>query len=226
VNNDSNSEIIRIDKTFTTQQVAENLGVGRSTLNKYCRSLEDEGYSFYKDDSNYRAYTEHDVMALRELKEILNKNLDYDSAIKTISIKYRRNINGINIATLATTEESRFETRYIELFDYIKRQDEKIDLLIQVNRQMAEKMDTQMQLAATTQENRQTKITDWITQRRIESELEEEALSLWAAKPVVERLKKSGWFRKEEDIDRRDRFVRQYVNGRFEGRLKEEYDLE
>lgn len=226
MNNDSNSEIIRIDKTFTTQQVAENLGVGRSTLNKYCRSLEDEGYSFYKDDSNYRAYTEHDVMALRELKEILNKNLDYDSAIKTISIKYRRNINGINIATLATTEESRFETRYIELFDYIKRQDEKIDLLIQVNRQMAEKMDTQMQLAATTQENRQTKITDWITQRRIESELEEEALSLWAAKPVVERLKKSGWFRKEEDIDRRDRFVRQYVNGRFEGRLKEEYDLE
>lgn len=226
--NENNSEVIRIDKTFTTQQVAENLGIGRSTLNKYCRSLEEDGYSFYKDDNDYRAYTEHDVMALRELKEMLSKNVDYNSAIKTISIKYQRDVTNINIATVTTPEESRFESRYAEFFmEQLKRQDEKIDQLIQVNRQMAEMMDAQRQLAVTAvQDNRQAKVTDWITQRRIELELEEEAAKLWEQKPENEKYKKKGWFGKKEDIEAKQTYMNKYILDNLEARLKRAYGIE
>lgn len=37
---------------------------------------------------------------------------------------------------------------------------------------------------------------------------------------------KTGWFRKEEDRDKRDKFVRSYVNERYEKKLKEAYGLD
>jgi|SRR5690625_217993 len=40
-----------------------------------------------------------------------------------------------------------------------------------------------------------------------------------------ERLIKVGWFRKEEDRDQRDRFVKNYIDEYFEDYLKKEFDV-
>jgi len=56
--------------------------------------------------------------------------------------------------------------------------------------------------------------------------LEKEATSLWQEKPKAERLKKIGWFRKEEDRDKRDAFIGEYVEKHFEMYLKREFDIE
>lgn len=73
---------------------------------------------------------------------------------------------------------------------------------------------------------KQRRIDDMITQRRVMMQLEEEALHMWSTKPREERLKTVGLFRKMEDIDKRDRFVRQYINEHFEERLRREYGLD
>jgi hypothetical protein len=83
-----------------------------------------------------------------------------------------------------------------------------------------------IQLASSNSYDRQKRITDRITDRRVEVRLEEEAITLWDAKPEIERLKKIGWFRKEDDLAKRDIFVKQYVNEHFEHRLKEAYGLD
>lgn len=82
------------------------------------------------------------------------------------------------------------------------------------------------QLAASSSYDRQKRITERITERRVEVRLEEEAITLWDAKPEIERLKKVSWFRKEEDLAKRSIFVKQYVNENFENRLKEAYGLD
>jgi hypothetical protein len=74
-------------------------------------------------------------------------------------------------------------------------------------------------------EERQNRVTDMITQKRVEYILREEAWALWLKKPESERMKKVGWFRKEEDIDKREQFIREYIHQHFEERLKKEYDL-
>ena len=56
---------------------------------------------------------------------------------------------------------------------------------------------------------------DMVLQKRVEYQLEKEALLLWTAKPLHERQKKIGWFRKEEDLTKRDIFVKEYVNRHF-----------
>ncbi len=63
------------------------------------------------------------------------------------------------------------------------------------------------------------------TEHKVKKELEKEALSLWEEKPTEERMKKVGWFRKEEDSDKRDLFIKDYVDDNFEESLKKEFDI-
>lgn len=52
--------------------------------------------------------------------------------------------------------------------------------------------------------------------------MEEEALELWNQTPELERYKRVGFFRREEDRDKR---VRDYINKHYEERLLKEYEL-
>lgn len=74
-------------------------------------------------------------------------------------------------------------------------------------------------------QERQVKLTDDITKRRVEAMLRKEALELWSQKPDSDRLRKSGLFRKEEDINKRDAFVEGYIADHYESKLKSEYGL-
>jgi hypothetical protein len=77
----------------------------------------------------------------------------------------------------------------------------------------------------TKEEERQERLTEMITRRRVEAQLEMEALNKWSTKPEEERKRRVGIFRKEEDRDKRDQFVKEYVNKRFAERLKKEFEL-
>lgn len=74
-------------------------------------------------------------------------------------------------------------------------------------------------------EERQERITEMITRRRIENELEKEAVNMWATIPETERKIRVGIFRKEEDRDKREQFIKNYINQHFESRIKKEYEL-
>lgn len=63
-------------------------------------------------------------------------------------------------------------------------------------------------------------------ERKVSRLLEEEALDLWDAKPKEERTLKIGWFRKIEDRDKRDRYIKEYIHKRFEEYLKKELGIE
>ncbi len=71
-------------------------------------------------------------------------------------------------------------------------------------------------------DEREKRFQEMVLKRRVEYQLEREAILLWAAKPADERLKKAGWFRKEEDIMKRDLFIKDYINRHFAERLKRE----
>ncbi|WNC17913.1 MerR family transcriptional regulator [Brevibacillus brevis] len=77
------------------------------------------------------------------------------------------------------------------------------------------------------EEERQEKINDFITQSRILDQLEDEALALWYQKPETERVKKTGLFGlvKIEDVENRDKFVRDYIRKHKEERIRKEFGI-
>lgn len=76
------------------------------------------------------------------------------------------------------------------------------------------------------EEEREERFQEIVARRRVESQLEEEALNIWNTKPEQERVRKIGWFRKEENREEQDRFVRAYVDMHFANRLRKELGLE
>lgn len=74
-------------------------------------------------------------------------------------------------------------------------------------------------------EQRIDRLNSELIKHRIKRQLEHEALEQWTAKPEVEKMKKAGWFRKEEDTAARDRFVRDYIDDHYEAYLKASYGL-
>lgn len=91
---------------YNTAQLATTLNIGRSTVNKYTRSLEEAGYEYLKDGYGHRSYAEHDIIALRALVELLARGVDYGSAIKDIVARYKPNSRSESLDLTATPGSS------------------------------------------------------------------------------------------------------------------------
>lgn len=74
-------------------------------------------------------------------------------------------------------------------------------------------------------EDREERFKEMVARRRVEYQLEKEALVMWSTKPAEERLKKVSWFKKEENHEERNRFIKDHIDKNFEVRLRNELGL-
>lgn len=231
------------EKSYWSREVAELLSISDSTLRKYCLILEQNGYIFLRDDNNRRGFIERDVTALRQYLEVAkNSNMTLeDAALSVISAIKENEITDMVPFTPDSNQIHPYNQRYDELVGQLQQLVEQSRNQQTFNRILLNRLEkqeifiqeilkeTQVQLVATQEEEilleRQRRITNMITQKRVEAKLEMEALELWKQKPASERMKKVGFFRKKEDKDKKEHFIRFYINSHFEERLKEEYKV-
>ncbi|WP_145950340.1 hypothetical protein [Paenibacillus sp. Y412MC10] len=96
---------------YSTVQIATMLNIGRSTVNKYARSLEEAGYVFRKDEKDHRAFVNHDVVAFRGLLDLLSRGVEYGSAVNSIVEQYYVPENSEeSLAVVATPSRSEVAT--------------------------------------------------------------------------------------------------------------------
>ncbi|REE54711.1 MerR-like DNA binding protein [Paenibacillus taihuensis] len=76
-------------------------------------------------------------------------------------------------------------------------------------------------VAANISEERSRQTAERLAEKRIERQLRAEASKAWSAKPDPERMKKVGMFKKEENVQAREDFIRNYVDDRIEQRIQE-----
>lgn len=84
----------------------------------------------------------------------------------------------------------------------------------------------QLPVPPSIEEQKEVRFQEMVSRRRVETALEEEASHIWSQKPVEERIKKVGLFRKEEDWQAKEQFIRNYVNQHFEKKLRKEWDID
>lgn len=70
---------------------------------------------------------------------------------------------------------------------------------------------------------RSERTNEYLTIRRINLALEREANEHWSQKPEHERIRKIGLFKKEENIEVRNQFIKSYMDEYFEERLRLEF---
>lgn len=275
----------RTDTMYTAKDITLTLDIGDSTLRKWCLSLEEHEYIFYRTDQNKRLFTERDIIVLKHYQHLVKeKNMSMKNAALIVTSKYKKMpfSDGTEIEQLEnemnpaiysgeTTDiqqlvktmqenivteimekvhkpmiqefatkvqameayQKRLEDMNLSLMNQLETQTNQIQHFIQETassqeektKQQYERLLNSVPQPSSPEEERAQRIDEMITRRRIESQLEKEALAKWNAKPEEERIIKVGLFRKEEDKDKRDQFVKEYINTHFESRVRKEYDI-
>lgn len=102
------------DKTYWSREIADLLDIGSSTLRKWCLLLEQNGYLFLRDEHERRAFTEHDAIALRKLKDLTkDKGMTLENAVIAVISTHNRNQNEERTLS-ATPTQTRYEERFSE----------------------------------------------------------------------------------------------------------------
>lgn len=116
-----------MSQTYWGSEVAKNLGIGSSTLRKYCLALEEAGYPFERGNNNSRIFYHNDVATIEQLIVAMRKNnLTLDQAI--------------NLAMTSVTKNE------VVITEHIKTLVERIKRLEQLNLELIQRFDQQSKL--------------------------------------------------------------------------------
>ncbi|MEH7456204.1 DUF3967 domain-containing protein [Bacillus sp. JJ1127] len=130
-------------QTYWGSEVAKNLGIGSSTLRKYCLALEEAGYPFERGNNNSRIFYHKDVATIERLVTAMNKkNVTLEQAINLAMTSVEEN----EIATVATDSVADVE--------HIKVLTERIERLEQLNLELIQRLDQQSKLLQETDAQR------------------------------------------------------------------------
>ncbi|HFK1724237.1 TPA: DUF3967 domain-containing protein [Bacillus cereus] len=130
-------------QTYWGSEVAKNLGIGSSTLRKYCLALEEAGYPFERGNNNSRIFYHTDVATIERLVTAMNKkNVTLEQAINLAMTSVEEN----EIATVATDSVADTEQ--------IKTLSERIERLEQLNLELIQRLDQQSKLLQETDAQR------------------------------------------------------------------------
>lgn len=213
-------------KHWKISDFAKNLGKHNNTVDGWFRTLEEERKLHYINRVNgEKIYDELDLQIARFILERRNEkwSLDaiYDSLpnhfpLRPFPLDFGQNEHPVQVvdfdkirATIMNEMQSTFQQVAAAQVE-----------------QMEKKMMDFQRMLPTPEDRRMERFNHIMAERKVTRKLEDEALSMWATKPDEERLIKIGWFRKEEDKDKRDRFIKAYIDEHFEEQMKKEFGLD
>lgn len=116
-------------------------------------------------------------------------------------------------------EEQRRQKKLVEEMRILH--EERFDEIKQQNKELQKLIPPTLGL----EEERRERTNEYLTIRRINLSLEKEAYDHWSQKPEPERIRKIGLFKKEEDVQKRNQFIKTYMDEYFEERLLREFTL-
>lgn len=79
--------------TYSSKDVAKRLSVEPVTIRKYSQMLEEQGYSFKKDNNNWRQYSEDDIVFLEYICNMRNMGKSLDESVQHVASLYRLNLS-------------------------------------------------------------------------------------------------------------------------------------
>lgn len=139
-------DMIMKEKTYSTKEIADHLGIADSTVRKYCLTLQEHGYNFRRNEFQKREFTEHDVIALRKFKDLTKDGaMSLEDAAIAVVTGYNRNTS--NAITVPDTKKNdRYDERLVEMERKIEDLTEMMNRQLQFNEALMKQMDEQQRL--------------------------------------------------------------------------------
>lgn len=223
------------ENAYSPSDIEKMLKINKNTLRKYAGALEKAGHSFMRTTGGHRQYRDKDVLLLQHFTALLPQpGMTLEMAATIVFNKHHaaateQPSNSVTVSELRSdsTQMDQYDERFAQLMAKLDLLD-KLPALI-LNLEEAEnnalRLTKEIQALPSPEEIRAQRVDERLAERKIERQLEREALEAWANQPESVRMRKTGLFRKEEDVTARDLFVRDYVDERYDERIREAYGI-
>lgn len=182
------------DGTLTVRDMTNRLNIGDSTLRKWCLSLEEHGYNFYRTDQNKRIFTQQDLIVLQQFQKLVQeKNMSMNNASLVVTTKHQKApfSDETEIEQENNVPSMRSDNQFIErLMTYIEHQEERQKQQEQFNKALLERLDQQQKYI----EERLNKRDETLIQSL--REVQETKKLIAAAEEKREEESKKGFFQR------------------------------
>ncbi len=139
-------DMVMKEKTYSTKEASDYLGIADSTVRKWCLILEEHGYTFRRNEFQKREFTEHDVIALKKFKDLTKDGaMSLEDAAIAVVTNYNRVPNNA-MTTAVTKKDDRYDERYLELERKVDELSEMMSRQLQFNEALLRKLDEQQKL--------------------------------------------------------------------------------
>ncbi|WP_394239600.1 MerR family transcriptional regulator [Niallia oryzisoli] len=200
-----------------------------NTVTSWFKKLEEEGIHFVSrtEETNEKVYDELDLQLAVFIKKKRNQKWSLSAIFNAIRDEFE--LRPFPVEDMETTNVAHInsvEFLNLTLIKELKVAFEEVaasqlgEMKIQYDEILKNLSDSKSK-----EEEREARFKEMVARKRVEYQLEKEALIKWSTKPEEERIKKVGWFKIEENQEERNRFIKDYVNMNFENRLKNELGL-
>lgn len=200
-----------------------------NTVTSWFKKLEEEGIHFVSrtEETNEKVYDELDLQLAVFIKKKRNQKWSLSAIFNAIRDEFE--LRPFPVEDMETTNVAHINSvEFLNptLIKELKVAFEEVaasqlgEMKIQYDEILKNLSDSKSK-----EEEREARFKEMVARKRVEYQLEKEALIKWSTKPEEERIKKVGWFKIEENQEERNRFIKDYVNMNFENRLKNELGL-
>ncbi len=227
------------DNVWQINEFSRKVDVHYNTIDRWFVRLEKNGIHYVNrvQPSDKKVYDQLDYEIALYIKEYRDKGWMLDPIFETLPNEFDlrpfpegEEVSSTKIfdssAAFKEMEEKIIANLKDEIVDQARLQvkqefQQSFNELIEMKEQILKSLPEPEDKAAV----REKRFVEAVTFHRVRAELEKEAAAEWAKKSENERTKRVGIFFKTEDTAKRADYIKDYVNEKYEERLKEKFDL-
>jgi len=185
-----------------------------NTVDKWFKDLENKGIHYIQRVADKKVYDDLDIAIaiFIMMKRSQKWSLDAISNILSANLEVRP-FPDLKTDESLVLSEAQVMVEMSRKFEKMQKElEERLihELNVKKN-ELEQQLISSLPILKTDQEIRAEKTDLMISSVRKRYEIEEKAIAEWNKLPIEQRVKKVGFFRKEEDLLKRDNFIREYV---------------
>lgn len=216
-----------MDSFWKISDFANKVGKHLNTVDGWFKKLEEQGIHYINrtESTGEKVYDDLDLRIAQYIVEKRNSKWALEAIFNEIGSHFDLRTSPVNTNVPEHIDEQ-VDINALKV-DLIKEISTVLESTYKNQfEQYKKELDSKFNSLPTLLNVREQRLNEIIVRRRIESKLEKEAIQIWMERPDSEKYKKRGWFRREEDTEKKNKFVKEYIDEHFEKRLKVEFELE
>jgi DNA-binding transcriptional MerR regulator len=129
---------------YSPKEMSDLLGVGDSTLRKYCIAIENHNYFFSRTDNQRRVFFDKDVVVLKAFRDLVKvQNMSMENASAIVASKYKDETSEQTDSANNVPDIRSEENHIVKLVERMEQMENTQNQLIELNTQLLKRLDEQ-----------------------------------------------------------------------------------